>query len=125
MNFLQKLFKVEPEVKIIYSADPIELVNRITEDKFKWYDYNELEENEKLKYYKAAQEALNNPVILNEMSQLYAEWAQWAIKQSHNFEGVMAMRYQMSGIQLLIQRLEEIADPTTKPKPAERPYEGI
>jgi len=124
-DFLRKLLKIEPEVKVVYSVDPIELVNRITEDKFRWYDYSELEQNEQVKYYKAAQEALNNPAILNEMAKLNAEWAQWGIKQSGNFDGVLGMRHQMSGILLLLERLENIVNPLQKSKPAEEPYEGI
>ena len=124
-EFLRKLLKIEPVEAVVYSIDPIELVNRITEGHFLWFNYDELEESERLKYYKAAQEALKNPVVLNEMAKLNAEWAQWAAKQSHNFEGVLAMRHQMSGIQMLIQRLEEITDPTNKPKPAQKPFEAI
>lgn len=124
-NFLIKLLKLKPEVKMVYSTDPIEIVNRLTEDKFKWFDYSELPLEERIKYYNAAQEILENITMVNEIAHLNADFMEWAAKQSQNYEGLVAMRHQISGLSLLEERLRSIPDPTTKELKADNPYEAI
>ena len=111
--------------KTVYSTDPIEVVNRLTKKDFDWYNYADLEEGERIKYYKEAQMILNSGVFQNEIHSLNAEFAEWSAKKSTCWENVLAMRYEISGLMMLQERLESIIDPTIKPKKAEHPYEGI
>lgn len=124
-KLILKLFKVDPVVKYVYSIDPIRLVNRITDEGFRWYDYSALPQDELLKYYQAAREAIDNPALLNEVTRLNAEFAQFAAKEATNFEAVLAMRHQMSGIMLVLERLRSIPDPTKKTESNESPFEAI
>lgn len=117
--------EVIKEVVVKIPPTATDVVKTITDDKFEWFDYNELPEGERLKYYQQAQLILNSPIFQNEISRLNAEWAQWAAKEAKNFEGVSAMRYQMSGINLLRERLESVEDPTVKNKPADEPFAGL
>jgi len=111
--------------KVVYSADPIELVNRLTNNDFKWYDYNELPQNERVKYYQQAQMVLNSDIFKNEIAKLNAEWAEYALKQSKNWEDLLSMRYQVSGIMLLKERLEGIISPVERKIEVKDPYGGI
>lgn len=126
-NFLRKLFKTEPTINqtTIYSTDPIEIVNKLTDNKFKWFDYSELPLEERIKYYNAAQEVLKNIAMVNEIAALNADFMEWAAKKSQNYDGLLAMRYQISGLNLLEERLKSIPDPTTKELKAEYPHEAI
>lgn len=101
------------------------IVNRITDDKFKWFDYLELSREDQKVYYEAAVSALRNQTIQNEAAKLRSEFALWAAKHSRDYDGVTAMRYQISGIELLLERLGDIRDPYTKKPEIHDPHAPI
>lgn len=109
----------------MHKGDPITVVNQLTEGDFQWYDYNELPADQRLNYYKQARMILEADVFDNEIQRLNQEFAEWSAKQSRDFDGVLAMRHQISGINLLKERFENITDPTVKETPPEDPYSGI
>ena len=98
-------------------ADPIYVVRAITDDKLKFYDYTELDEQRLKTYHDEASSILKKDVFQNEIAYLKAQFYKWAAMQSRDHEGVVAMRHQISGIKLIEARLEDIPDPYNKTKP--------
>ena len=93
---------------------------------FKWFDYTTLPQADWKNYFDQAQYILRSEVFQNEIARLNAEWAEWSLKKSGNFEAVSAMRHQISGINLLNERFESIPNPMPPlPAPAKEPFEGI
>lgn len=119
---LEKRIVKETEKKI---GNPIYVVRALTNDNFSWFNYKELSDNDQSHYHGSAQNVLKSKVFQNEVAALNAEFINQAAKMSPNFEDVLAMRHQVSGINLLVERLSEIVDPTTVDKPAEEPYKGV
>jgi len=101
------------------------IVIQLTNNDFKFYDYHNLDEISLKNYHDQAQSILKTEVFKNEVNHLNAEFAEWAAKQSRDFNGVEAMRHQISGINLLKELLESIPDPTNKQKESQDPYSGI
>lgn len=104
---------------------PIEVVRALTDDKFKFFDYQELDKGEQLKYYDQAQRILKMEVFQNEVAKLNTEFITWAAKQSKDFDGVRDMRHQISGISLLEERLESIQNPNEIKKEVNQPYASL
>lgn len=92
-------------------GDPVYVVRSITDDKLKFYDYNELGEQQLKIYHDQARSILKKGVFQNEVAYLKAQFYKWAAMESRDHDGVVAMRHQISGIELLEERLEEIPDP--------------
>lgn len=89
------------------------VVDAIVGDGFRFFDYAELDEQERTRYFDQAQYILRSDVFKNEVARLNAEFAEWALKKAPDFSKVEAMRYQISGINLLKERFESIPDPKT------------
>ncbi len=106
-------------------GNPIEVVRRITNDKFKFYDYKDLDEPSQKGYYESAQTALRSEALQNTVKMLNSEFALWAAKESRDHNGVLAMRHQISGMNLIIEILEEIPDNKVKPVVVEEPHAVI
>jgi len=100
-----KIAKLKADMK-----NPIHVVRALTDDKFEFFDYQELEKEEQKKYYNHAQDLLKNTTLLNETAYLNKEFITWAAKHSQDFLGVRDMRHQISGLNLLSERLESIVD---------------
>lgn len=103
-------------------GDPIEVVKAITKDRFKFFDYLELPADKRKNYSSQAKIILDSDAFKNEISSLLTTWQEWAAKESKNYDGVVAMRHQMSGILLLIERLEEIVEPKEVKPTNDDPY---
>jgi hypothetical protein len=101
------------------------IIEAITKQGIQWFDYSKLNLSEQRNYYQEAQDALNNTAIKNEMNKIINESAEWALKQSENFEGVKAMRFTVSGMKLILERLEDIPNPDVKDKETEEPFNAI
>lgn len=101
------------------------LIEELTSNGIEWYDYYKLPVEQQREYYKQAQDAINNTAIINEMNKLINEFAEWSLKQSPDFKGVEAMRYQVSGMKLLMERLEMIPNPDVKKESIENLYDVI
>jgi len=119
------IFKPKVIEKVVFSSDPIEVVNRLTKKDFEWFDYSELDEGERQKYYQQAQSVLTSDVFNNEINKLNAEFAEWASKKSTSWDDVLAMRHQISGLMLLKERLESVLNPIKKEDKVTEPYNGI
>ncbi len=105
---------------------PSEVVKALTSDDFKFFDYKTLEPQDQKNYFDQAQHVLRMEVVQNEVHALNAGFADETIKRSKDFDNVLAMRHQISGIQLLMERLAEIPDPSQIEKPpATQPAAGI
>ena len=98
-------------------GNPIYVVKIITDDKFKFFDYSEMDEQQLKAYYNEARSILKKGVFQNECAYLRAQFLKFAGMESRDHNGVIAMRHQISGIELLIERMEGIPDPTYKIKP--------
>jgi Tfp pilus assembly protein PilO len=101
------------------------LIDEITKNGIEWYDYYKLPVEQQRTYYRQAQDAINNTAIINEMNKLINELAQWSLKQAPDFKGIEAMRYQVSGMKLLMERLEMIPNPDAKKESTDNPYDVI
>lgn len=123
---LNGAFKEQNEALKEALKSPAEVVRALTDDKFKWFDYDTLDDGNKKKYFEQAKRILEMEVFQNEVAKLDAEFIMWAAKESRDFDGVLAMRHQMSGIALLCQRLAEVPNPE-EPKKAEpkEPYSAL
>lgn len=106
-------------------GNPIEVVRRLTDEQFRFYDYTELDKQGLQQYHGSAQNALKSEALQNEVKHLNSELAIYAAKQSPNHQITEAMRYQISGINLLIERLESIPNPNNKPDVVQEPYAGL
>jgi hypothetical protein len=101
------------------------IINKITENKIEWFDYFKLTPEQQRIYHTKAQEALSNEAIMNEMNKITNECANWCLTQSNDFKGIEAMRYQISGMRLLMERIGEIPNPNIKKEEVEEPYSPI
>lgn len=101
-----KIEQIELEKK-----NPRHLIESIMGKKLEWFNYQELAPNEKFQYFQEAQTILNSRVFKNETNYLVSCWAQWALRNSMDFEGVRDMRMSTSALELLKERLEEIEHP--------------
>jgi predicted nuclease with TOPRIM domain len=104
------------------AKDPIAVVNALTDGQFEWYDYEELTETDQIKYYTQAQEILKKEVFQNELAALSKEFISWAAQESRDFDGVLAMRHQISGANMFKERLEGIMNPQDREKEVKEPY---
>ncbi len=100
-------------------------IDKITGGQIEWYDYFKLTKEQQRTYYKEAQSALENKAIKNEINKIISEFANWCLTKSNDFKDTEALRYQISGIKLLLERMEEIPNPDTELKEAEDPYNAI
>lgn len=91
--------------------DPRMLVAEIMGGNPEWYDYAKLSKEELTKYHNAGQEVVQNIALNNEKNRLFREWSEWTIGHAPDYQSVRDMRMQMSGIKLLLERLEDIPDP--------------
>lgn len=121
VNTLEKLNE-ELKKKL---GDPKEVVNQITDEQFRWYDYAELEPESLKAYHDSAQAVLRSEAFKNTVNHLNSEFAIWAAKQSKDFRGVRDMRHQISGINLLVETLEAVPDVNNKLAEAQEPYAGL
>ncbi len=101
------------------------LIDRITKGKIEWYDYFKLTPQQQRDYYAKAKDALSNEAIRNEINKIISECANWCLCNSEKYEDVWMLRYQISGMKLLLERLEEIPNPDYKTEPPEDPYSAI
>lgn len=116
---------IELNIELNKKRDIRTLIGEITSNGIEWYDYYKLPIEQQREYYKQAQDAISNTALLNEMNKLINEFAQWSLKQAPNFNGVEAMRYQVSGMKLLMERLEMIPNPDAKKESVENLYDVI
>lgn len=108
-----------------FKLDPVNLVRTITDDKFIFFDYTELPKNDLKSYHDQAVNILKSQVFQNEVARLNASFIQWAAKQSKDFDGVRDMRHQISGINLLEERLASIPDPFKQENITDKIYDSI
>jgi hypothetical protein len=101
------------------------IVEAITEKEIQWFDYSKLTDEQQRFYYQSAQEALKNDAIKNEMNKIINELAEWSITKSDNFEGITAMRFTISGMKLLMERLSDIHNPSVTEEEVEEPNKAI
>ena len=106
-------------------GDPIEVVRKLTGDDFKWFNYEELSVQDRNAYHSEAQTILRSNVFKNEISKLNTEFLEWAGKQSRDFQGVRDMRHQISGINLLVERLGDIQNVDIRAEVVDEPYSAI
>lgn len=76
-----------------------------------WFDYNELKGEMARTYYRDAQTILNSDAFKNEVARLESEFIKHITIASDNFRDVRDGRMQISGLKLILERLEEIPNP--------------
>ena len=101
------------------------IVDKITGGKIEWFDYFKLTTEQQRFYYNEAKVALENKAVKNEINKIISEFSNWCLTQSNDFKDVEALRYQISGMKLLLERLEEIPDPDSNKDAVEEPFNAI
>lgn len=124
IEFLQTEIKeLNQELNIARSIKST--IDKLTGGQIEWYDYFKLTKEQQRTYYKESQSALENKAIKNEINKIISEFANWCLTKSNDFKDTEALRYQISGMKLLIERLEDIPNPDIESKIVEDPYNAI
>jgi hypothetical protein len=126
-NYLKKQIEfLQTEIKELSQVRSIKAtIDKLTGGQIEWYDYFKLTKEQQRTYYKEAQSALENKAIKNEINKIISEFANWCLTKSNDFKDTEALRYQISGMKLLIERLEDIPNPDIESKIVEDPYNAI
>lgn len=90
-----------------------------------WYDFNELNPNQKKTYYNDIQSVIKNDAFINELNHLIADQVEYIARESKNHEDTMNVRMTINAVDMIKERLESIPDPTPVLPTEENVHEAI
>lgn len=104
-------------------GDPRHVINKTLKRDLSWYDYEELPREQREVYVNTAKSVLQNPSFNNEINHAIADLTAHIAKEAKNFEEVMYARHTINGIQLILDRINDMS---VEPKKENKnPYSSI
>ena len=124
---VEKLIQANEILKdsIIRMATPEVVLYRTMKRGIAWYDYNELNPNQKRAYYNDIQSVITNESFINELNHLVADQVEYIARESTNHQDTMLVRMTINAIDMIKERLESISDPKVPEPTAEEIHEAI
>ena len=90
-----------------------------------WYDFHDLNINQKKSYYNDIQAVIKNESFINELNHLIADQVEYIARESKSHEDTMLVRMTINAVDMIKERLESIPDPKTPEPTAEEIHEAI
>lgn len=100
--------------KLNKRVDPIWLIESLTEGRFRFFDVSRLDAKRRQNYAIQARNIIESAVWRNEVARYKAECADWALKNSQDFQGVRDMRMSVSAIEAIEVWFVELAAESTQ-----------
>jgi len=110
---------------LLEKSTPEIVIEKVMDDKIKWYDPKKLPPEEQKQYYIEAQAILRSPVYKNEKKAYTDALTKSIVISSKNHQHTENLRYSINGVQTLWERFEKIKDPETTPKENTSPHSSL
>jgi hypothetical protein len=132
-KFLQRRDEVEKLIQendrlmkdVLNRAIPELVLQKIMGRGIAWYDFNELNPNQKREYYNNIQAVITNESFVNELNHLIADQVEYIARQSKSHEDTMNVRMTINAVDMIKERLESIPDPRVPEPTVEEIHEAI
>jgi len=97
--------------EILEKSTPELVLRKVMHRGIEWYDYDELNVNEKKMYFSDIQAVIKNKPFINELNHLIADQVEYIARESKNHEDTMNVRMTINAIDMIKERLESVANP--------------
>lgn len=106
-----ELVELTKKIEIIEKkiGDPKEVVKKMLGRPIKFTDISKMSKEAYNNYYRDAQEIVKNETFLSELNSLTVDLVNSAAKDADDFRQVLNRRFTLCGVQLLKQRIEDLA----------------
>lgn len=132
-KFLERRDEVEKLIQanekltkdILGRSTPELVIRKVMGRGIAWYDFNDLNINQKKSYYNDIQAVITNESFINEINHLVADHVEYIARESKSHEDTMLVRMTINAVDMIKERLESIPDPRVPEPTAEEIHEAI